>query len=166
MSISYRVYFLFSEKGTNEIDTYCTTRSQHDALPIFATTRRFFADGKLSKRRWREALTEISAEFQQYASVYRDRGWKEVYGASGTVKAVGDIASKMKLSRGQISDQAIDQICERLPGFDRIDAIILPGLAADRPSLSVGGLVGLEATSGSEGGVRGNGGCVRGKHGG
>src|SRR3546814_13779889 len=139
MSISYRVYFLFSEKGTNEIDTYCTTRSQHDALPIFATTRRFFADGKLSKRRWREALTEISAEFQQFASVYRDRGWKEVYVASGTVKAVGDIASKMKLSRGQISDQAIDQICERLLCSDRIDARLLPGPHADQPRILVAG---------------------------
>src|SRR3546814_10484521 len=56
------------------------------------------------------------------------------------------IASKMKLSRGQISDQAIDQICERLLGFDRIDAIRLPGLADDRRSIIVGGLLVLQAT--------------------
>lgn len=115
-------------------------------LGCIATTRRFFADGKLSKRRWREALTEVSAEFQQFASVYRERGWKEVYGASGTIKAVGDIASKMKLARGQISDQALDQICERLLGFDHIDAIRLPGLADDRRSIIVGGLLVLQAT--------------------
>lgn len=115
-------------------------------LGCIATTRRFFADGRLSKRRWREALTEISAEFQQFASVYRERGWKEVYGASGTVKAAGDIARKMNLSRVQISDQAIDQICERLLEFDRIDAIRLPGLADDRRSIIVGGLLVLQAT--------------------
>ena len=114
-------------------------------LGCIATTRRFFADGKLSKRRWREALTEISAEFQQFASVYRDRGWKEVYGASGTIKAVGDIASKMKLSRGQISDIAVEQIRDQLLAFDQIDDIRLPGLADDRRSIIVGGLLVLQA---------------------
>ena len=114
-------------------------------LGCIATTRRFFADGKLSKRRWREALTEISAEFQQFASVYRERGWKEVYGASGTIKAVGDIASKMKLSRGQISDIAVEQIRDQLLGFNHIDDIQLPGLADDRRVIIVGGLLVLQA---------------------
>jgi exopolyphosphatase / guanosine-5'-triphosphate,3'-diphosphate pyrophosphatase len=32
-----------------------------------ATTRRFFGDGRLSRKRWKEGLTEVSAEFQQFA---------------------------------------------------------------------------------------------------
>lgn len=114
-------------------------------LGCIATTRRFFADGKLSKRRWREALTEISAEFQQFAAVYRERGWKEVYGSSGTIKAIGDIASKMKLSRGQISDLAIEQIRDHLLGFTQIDDIRIPGLDHDRRSVIAGGLLVLQA---------------------
>jgi len=114
-------------------------------LGCIATTRRFFADGKLSKRRWREALTEISAEFQQFAAIYRERGWKEVYGSSGTIKAVGEIASKMKLSRGQISDTAVEQICDRLLGFDHVADIRLAGLDDDRRSVIAGGLLVLQA---------------------
>lgn len=114
-------------------------------LGCIATTRRFFADGKLSKRRWREALTEISAEFQQFAAAYRERGWKEVYGSSGTIKAVGDIASKMKLARGQISDLAIEQIRDHLLGFAQIDDIRIPGLDDDRRSVIAGGLLVLQA---------------------
>jgi exopolyphosphatase/guanosine-5'-triphosphate,3'-diphosphate pyrophosphatase len=46
-------------------------------MGCIATTRRFFADGKLSKKRWKEARTEITAEFQQFASAYRYLGWQE-----------------------------------------------------------------------------------------
>ena len=34
-------------------------------------TRRFFPNGRLSKKKWKDALTEITAEFQQFASTYR-----------------------------------------------------------------------------------------------
>ena len=52
-----------------------------------ASTRRFFANGKLSRKRWRDALTEVTAEFQQFASAYRALGWDEAIGSSGTNKA-------------------------------------------------------------------------------
>ena len=71
-------------------------------MGCIATTRRFFADGKLSKKRWKEAQTEITAEFQQFAAAYRALGWQEVYGSSGTVRAISDIATAMKLTRGAI----------------------------------------------------------------
>ena len=56
-----------------------------------ASTRRFFPGGKLSKKRWKEALTEIGAEFQQFAQLYRALGWQEAIGSSGTnVVSVND----------------------------------------------------------------------------
>jgi exopolyphosphatase/guanosine-5'-triphosphate,3'-diphosphate pyrophosphatase len=114
-------------------------------MGCIASTRRFFADGKLSRRRWREALTEISAEFQQFAATYRALGWKEAYGASGTVKAIGEIAAAMKLSRGHITDTAVEGIRERLLSFDSIAALRMPGLSEDRRELIAGGLLVLEA---------------------
>src|SRR4249919_3095594 len=71
-------------------------------MGCIATTRRFFADGKLSRKRWKEAQTEISAEFQQFAATYRGHGWQEVFGSSGTIKAIADIAQKMKLTKGSV----------------------------------------------------------------
>jgi exopolyphosphatase/guanosine-5'-triphosphate,3'-diphosphate pyrophosphatase len=114
-------------------------------MGCIATTRRFFADGKLSKKRWRDARIEISAEFQQFASQYLHLGWQEVFGSSGTIKAIGDIAQAMKLTRGSITDTAIDTIRERLLDFDAIDAIKLPGLPADRRPVIAGGLLILDA---------------------
>ena len=43
-----------------------------------SSTRRFFPDGRLTRRRWDEALVEVGAEFQQFASLYRALGWQEV----------------------------------------------------------------------------------------
>lgn len=110
-----------------------------------ASTRRFFGSGKLSRKRWKEALTEISAEFQQFAVAYRARGWEETIGSSGTIKAIGEISAAMKLSRGAITDQAIAGVREKLLDFERIDDIALPGLDADRRPVIAGGLLVLEA---------------------
>lgn len=114
-------------------------------MGCIASTRRFFPDGKLSKRRWRLALTEISAEFQQFSALFRTRGWKEVFGASGTIKAVGAVAQAMKLARGQISDVSVQEIRDRLLRFDDIREVALPGLNDDRRDLLPAGLLVLEA---------------------
>ncbi len=110
-----------------------------------ASTRRFFGNGRLGRKRWREALAEISAEFQQFAAAYRRRGWHQALGASGTIKAVGEIASALKLGRGAIEVTALAQIRERMLEFERIEQIRLPGLSAERRPVLPGGLLILEA---------------------
>ena len=114
-------------------------------MGCIATTRRFFSDGKLSRKRWRDAQTEITAEFQQFASSYRRLGWQESFGSSGTIKAIGDIAQAMKLTTGQVTGAALDAIREKLLDFDRIEDIRLPGLSADRRPVIAGGLLILDA---------------------
>ncbi|MDH5823788.1 exopolyphosphatase [Luteimonas sp. RD2P54] len=110
-----------------------------------STTRRFFGNGKLSRRRWRDALAEVSAEFQQFAAAYRELGWQEALGASGTNKAIGQICASMKLTKGAVTAEALPQVRERLLAADRIDTIVLPGLSAERRPVIAGGLLVLEA---------------------
>jgi exopolyphosphatase/guanosine-5'-triphosphate,3'-diphosphate pyrophosphatase len=110
-----------------------------------ATTRRFFPDGKLTRKRWKDGLTEISAEFQQFAAAYRELGWQETIGSSGTIKAVGQIMAGMKLVRGAITDAGLEKVRDALLGFDRIEDIDLPGLPDERRPVIAGGLLILEA---------------------
>jgi exopolyphosphatase/guanosine-5'-triphosphate,3'-diphosphate pyrophosphatase len=110
-----------------------------------ATTRRFFGDGKLSKKKWKEGLTEISAEFQQFASTYRARGWQEVIGSSGTIKAAGQIIAGLKVARGAITSEGIAAARDAMLAFDDIDSIKLPGLSEERRPVMPGGLLILEA---------------------
>jgi exopolyphosphatase/guanosine-5'-triphosphate,3'-diphosphate pyrophosphatase len=110
-----------------------------------ATTRRFFADGELGRKRWKAAVAEVSAEFQQFAATYRSLGWDEALGSSGTAKAIGEVCAAMKLTKGAITSEALPQVRDRLLQADRIDAIDLPGLSAERRPIIAGGLLVLEA---------------------
>jgi exopolyphosphatase/guanosine-5'-triphosphate,3'-diphosphate pyrophosphatase len=110
-----------------------------------ASTRRFFPGGKLSKKRWKDALAEIEAEFQQFAGLYRTLGWQEAIGSSGTNKAIGDICAAMKLTKGAVTDEALPIVRERLLTAERIDLIDLPGLSDDRRPIIAGGILVLEA---------------------
>src|SRR5690606_4974925 len=114
-------------------------------MGCIATTRRFFIDGKLSRKRWKEARTELAAEFQQFAEAYRRRGWHEAMGSSGTIKAICDVSVKMKLTKVSITDASLDAIRERLLEAERIEDIKLPGLSAERKPIIAGGLLVLDA---------------------
>jgi exopolyphosphatase/guanosine-5'-triphosphate,3'-diphosphate pyrophosphatase len=110
-----------------------------------ASTRRFFGNGKLSAKKWREALTEVTAEFQQFTGTYRALGWDESLGASGTNKAIGAICAEMGLTKGAVTAQALPQVRDRLLQAGRIEDIDLPGLSAERKPVIAGGLLVLEA---------------------
>ncbi|MDO5505875.1 MAG: exopolyphosphatase [Pseudoxanthomonas suwonensis] len=110
-----------------------------------ATTRRFFTDGKISRKRWNRALTEVQAEFQQFASTYRDLGWDEALGSSGTIKAIGKICAGLQLTKGAITAEALPQVRERVLEAGRIGAIDLPGLSDERKPVIAGGILILEA---------------------
>ncbi|WP_028919672.1 exopolyphosphatase [Pseudoxanthomonas suwonensis] len=110
-----------------------------------ASTRRFFPNGRLSKRRWNSAVTEITAEFQQFAPRYRQLGWQEVLGSSGTHKAIGEICAAMKLTKGAITAEALPKVREQLLRAESIDRIDLPGLSGERRPIIAGGVLVLEA---------------------
>ncbi|MDR7136326.1 exopolyphosphatase/guanosine-5'-triphosphate,3'-diphosphate pyrophosphatase [Lysobacter niastensis] len=114
-------------------------------LGCVATTRRFFENGKLSKKKWREALTEVTAEFQQFSGTYRALGWNDALGASGTNKAIGEICAAMKLTKGAVTAEALPVLRDRLLQADRIEAIDLPGLSNERRPVIAGGVLILEA---------------------
>jgi exopolyphosphatase/guanosine-5'-triphosphate,3'-diphosphate pyrophosphatase len=110
-----------------------------------ASTRRFFDSGKLTRRKWNDALVEVTAEFQQFAGTYRALGWQEVLGSSGTNKAIGEICAAMDLTKGSVTAEALPQVRERLLRAGHIDAIDLPGLSDERRPIIAGGVLVLEA---------------------
>ncbi|MBS7458692.1 Ppx/GppA phosphatase family protein [Coralloluteibacterium stylophorae] len=123
------------------------TPLERESLQVgcIATTRRFFGDGKLSSRRWNEALTAIGAEFQQFAVPYRARGWEEAFGSSGTAKAIGALAAAAGQGDSDITAEALRGLRAQLLRADRISRIEMPGLEEDRRPIIAGGLLVMEA---------------------
>lgn len=110
-----------------------------------ATTRRFFENGKLSEKRWRHGLTEISVELQQFAAPFRQIGWEEAIGSSGTARAIAAILAALRLHQGGIIAEGLVQLRERVLAFGSIDCIELPGLSDERRPVFPGGLLVMEA---------------------
>lgn len=114
-------------------------------MGCIATTRRFFGDGRINRKRWKEARTELAAEFQQFSETYRRRGWHEAMGSSGTIKAICDVSVKMKLTKVSITQDSLAAIREKLLDFDSLESIRLPGLSNERRPIFAGGLLVLDA---------------------
>lgn len=109
-----------------------------------ATTLRFFADGKATRRRWERACSEIAVEFQQFAALYRARGWSEAVGSSGTIRALGGIGTA--LGYGELlSAAALDEIRDRIVAAGDFSKLKLPTLSEDRRSVIAGGALILDA---------------------
>src|SRR5690606_21054197 len=89
---------------------------ERDSVQLGAVggTLRYFGSGKLSRRKWREALIDASVEFQQFAATYRSLGWQEVIGASGTNKAIGEICAAMNLTKGAVTAEALPVVRDAL----------------------------------------------------
>ncbi|WP_201314872.1 Ppx/GppA phosphatase family protein [Dyella sp. EPa41] len=110
-----------------------------------ASTLRFFPGGKLNRKRWQRANNEIGVLLQQFAEDYRESGWVEAYGSSGTAKAIGSVVQAMKFSDDGITPASIAALRDALLGQGQISALKLPGLAEDRAPVIAGGVVIFEA---------------------
>ena len=110
-----------------------------------ASTLRFFPGGKLNRKRWQRANTEIGVLLQQFAEDYRESGWIEAYGSSGTAKAIGSVVQAMKFSDDGITPASLASLRDALLTQGQISTLKLPGLAEDRAPVIAGGVVIFEA---------------------
>jgi exopolyphosphatase/guanosine-5'-triphosphate,3'-diphosphate pyrophosphatase len=110
-----------------------------------ASTLRFFGDGRYTAARWRQAQTEIAIELQQFAAIYRARGWGEAIGSSGTAKAIGAIVQANGWSENGISAASLGHLREAILEAGSVERLRLAGLADDRTQIIAGGTAILEA---------------------
>ncbi len=122
-----------------------TLETESLQMGCVASSLRFFADGKLTSKRWRQAQTEIGVELQQFAADYRARGWGETVGSSGTIRAIGNIVQASGWSDAGITRGSLDRLREALLAAGSIDKLRLLGLSEERQSVIAGGIAILEA---------------------
>ena len=77
-------------------------------------TKAFFADGKMTRKSFRDAIQNaeqiLTSQIQRYLSI----GWQEALGSSGTNKAIGNILVEEKRSDGSITKQDLEWLVEEL----------------------------------------------------
>jgi exopolyphosphatase/guanosine-5'-triphosphate,3'-diphosphate pyrophosphatase len=110
-----------------------------------ASTMRFFPGGKLTRKRWQRARSELGVLLQQFAEEYREAGWSETFGSSGSAKAIDAVVQAMKLSDDGVTPAALAALRDALVEQGQIGALKLPGLAEDRAPVFAGAVAIFEA---------------------
>jgi exopolyphosphatase/guanosine-5'-triphosphate,3'-diphosphate pyrophosphatase len=109
-----------------------------------ASTLRYFGDGRITHKRWRHAQTGIAVELQQFAAAYRNVGWTEAIGSSGTLRAIDAVLRELGWSETGITRHGIERLREAVIACGQVDAVAFPGLGAERAGIFAGGVVILE----------------------
>ncbi len=105
------------------------------------TTRRFFASGRISGKRWRRAQREVGMLLQQFSADYRQLGWAQAYASSGTAQAIAGVLGDGILPAAVITRSALDGVVESILRAGHVDRINLPGLSPERNATIAGGVV-------------------------
>jgi len=124
---------------------------------------RFFPGGLIDKRDMKDAELAARREIQTIAHAYRDAGWDEAVGSSGTAKAIRDILQQNGMADGDITRAGLDALRSRLVRAGDVARSGLAGMRPDRLPVIPGGLAimsavfkefGLERMTFSEGALR------------
>ncbi len=124
----------FEALQTESLDMGCVAYSQ-----------RFFGDGRITREGFRDAELAARREVQTMERQFRTLGWESCLGASGTITAIAEVAVEQGWSKAGISRASLRLLKKELLRAERIDAIALKGLKADRAAVLPGGLSILRA---------------------
>ncbi|MDX9706017.1 MAG: exopolyphosphatase [Azospira sp.] len=105
-------------------------------------TQRFFPDGRIDRKRLREAKTAAASEIQHIAHEYRRHGWREAVGSSGTARALADLLELNRLNPGGVAGltrAGLDRLQLLLLKAGSVPDLGLAGLRADRIPVLPGG---------------------------
>jgi exopolyphosphatase/guanosine-5'-triphosphate,3'-diphosphate pyrophosphatase len=126
-------------------------------------TLRYFPQGKVDKRSFKTAELAARRELQAISHAYRETGWDEAIGSSGTAKAIVDLLELNGFSDQGITREGLYRLRAELLQAGDLNQLRLHGLRADRIPVLPGGLAimwavfkefGLERMSFSEGALR------------
>jgi exopolyphosphatase/guanosine-5'-triphosphate,3'-diphosphate pyrophosphatase len=102
-------------------------------------SRAHFPDGELGPRQWRRAETAAMQELEPLRARFRDAGWSEAVGASGTVRAIDSLVRIQGWSEDGITPRALERLRDALIGAGKVSRLALPGLDPQRAPYLAGG---------------------------
>ncbi|HZO01980.1 MAG TPA: exopolyphosphatase [Burkholderiales bacterium] len=124
---------------------------------------RYFADGKIEKSRMKAAELAARQELAALVKEYRETGWDEAVGSSGTARSIENILRENEFAAEGITREGLDRLRTLLLKTEEADPDRIAGLRSNRAPILPGGLailiavfdaLGLESMKVSEGALR------------
>ena len=103
-------------------------------------SRHFFPQGVLDEASFDNAIMTAQSRFEDVLPPEQRPRWKNVYGSSGTMRAIGEIIARNRLGDEGVTLQSLEALKRRLIEFGRIDLISLEKVRSERAESIVGGL--------------------------
>lgn len=104
-----------------------------------------FPRGAITPRGWKRAHTAALLELQPVESSLRALGWRSVFGASGTVRAIGAAVRAIGSGDAGITLSALYELRDRVLASGHVRRLRLAGVSIERAPVLPGGLAILVA---------------------
>ncbi|HPW29770.1 MAG TPA: Ppx/GppA family phosphatase, partial [Rhodoferax sp.] len=128
-----------------------------------AWSTRYFADGLFTKKSF--AIAEIAAKavLDEALDAYHPSLWDTAYGSAGTVSAIADVLVACGWPAGNVTQDGLDWLMDKLIAAQSVDRLKLPGMREDRKAIIGGGvsivralfsLLGIKTLHQAAGGLR------------
>jgi exopolyphosphatase/guanosine-5'-triphosphate,3'-diphosphate pyrophosphatase len=93
---------------------------------------KFFDDGKISEKRFERARTATRLELEPLAEAYRQLGWEQAFGSSGTVRVIGEVLQRLYPDEAYITPAHLNKLAARVLEAGHIDNLDLAEIDAER----------------------------------
>lgn len=120
---------------------------QRDSLYMgcVSYTRRFFPDGNITRESMRAAQLAAKLELRPIVQRFREMGWEQAVGASGTILAAAQVVTQNGFSQHGLSRKALRRLRKALVAHGDVDTLRLEGLSSERTPVFPAGIAILEA---------------------
>jgi len=95
-------------------------------------TNLYLQDDTISAENVKQCTVEAQLELQPLLKTYRENGWEEVVGCSGTIKAVANTLQEIELSDGQITRTGLKKLKKMMITAGSLQQLGIKSLSKDR----------------------------------
>jgi len=126
-------------------------------------SERFFPDGVISPKRLARARVAARSELEPIQNAFRQLGWSNAAGSSGSIRAIGDLARELDPRSTVITADALELMFERVSAARHVNTMNFSTLPDDRRALLPAGVailieifdvLGIESMQVAEGAMR------------
>ena len=114
-----------------------TLESLH--MGCVSMSQRHFCNGKITKANMQQAVDDARVELEPLTQAFRDTGWDEAIGASGSINAIHDVLRHAN-NDAPIDLDGLESIKAQLIDAGHIDKLSLSGLSDERRPVFPGGV--------------------------
>jgi exopolyphosphatase/guanosine-5'-triphosphate,3'-diphosphate pyrophosphatase len=103
-------------------------------------TARFFPDGRIDKKAYRQAQFAAREQVQAIAARFQKTGWKEAVGSSGTARSIAEVLVKNGQAERGITAAGLEWLKDQLIAAGDFRKLSIEGLREDRVPVVAGGV--------------------------